>query len=99
MDIPFTVYPERYYATPDQSSLTSLNSGYDRIERVEVVMFNCPQWGIASTTIQLDGANARSQPFNTLNLTSVSSLTPCESLVRVCLSAPRISTTNYIIHP
>ena len=61
---------------------------YDRIERVEVVMFNCPQWGIASTTINLDGADARGQPFHTFDLTSVSSLTSCESLVRVCLSGP-----------
>ena len=61
--------------------------GYDRIERVEVVMFNCPQWGIASTTINLDGATARGQPFNILASTPVSSLTSCESLMRVCLSA------------
>ena len=61
--------------------------GYDRIERVEVVMFNCPKWGIASTTIFLLGAPARGQLFNFLYLTSVSSLTSCESLVRVCLSA------------
>ena len=25
--------------------------GYDRVERVEVVIFNCPQWGIASSAI------------------------------------------------
>ena len=62
--------------------------GYDRVERVEVVMFNCPQWGIGTTTITLTGATARGQPFNTFNSTSVSSLTSCESLVRVCLSAP-----------
>ena len=61
--------------------------GYDRVERVEVVMFNCPQWGVASTNIQLDGATARGQPFTLFDLTSVSSLTSCESLVRVCLSA------------
>ena len=60
--------------------------GYDRIERVEVVMFNCPQL-IASTTIILTGATARDQSFNTFDSTSVSSLTSCESLVRVCLSS------------
>ena len=64
--------------------------GYDRIERVKVVMFNCPQWGIASTTIQLDGANAKDQPFHIFNLTSVSSLTSCESLVRVYLCLSRV---------
>ena len=60
--------------------------GYVGIQRVEVVMFNCPQWGVASTTIQLDGATA-GRPFIVFKLTSVSSLTSCESLVRVCLSA------------
>ena len=61
--------------------------GYDRVERVEVVIFNCPQWGIGTTVITLVAAFARGQPFNTF-ATSVSSLTSCESLVRVCLSAP-----------
>ena len=60
---------------------------YNRVERVEVVMFNCPQWGVASTIITLTGATARGQPFNTFDSISVSSLTSCESLVRVCLSA------------
>ena len=61
--------------------------GYVGIQRVEVVMFNCPQWGIGSTTIRLDGTTARGQPFVVFYLTSVNSLTSCESLVRVCLSA------------
>ena len=61
--------------------------GYVGIQRVEVVMFNCPQWGIASTTIILTGATARGQVFNSFASTSISSLTSCESLVRVCLSA------------
>ena len=62
--------------------------GYVGIQRFEVVMFNCPQLGIASTTISLTGATARGQVFNSFASTSVSSLTSCESLVRVCLSAP-----------
>ena len=61
--------------------------GYVGIQRVEVVMFNCPQWGVASTTIALLGAIARDQVFNTFASTSFSSLTSCESLVRVCLLA------------
>ena len=60
--------------------------GYVGIRRVEVVMFNCLQWGIASTTISLTGATARDQVFNSFGSTSISSLTSCESLVRVCLS-------------
>ena len=61
--------------------------GYDRVRRVEVVMFNCPQWGIATTDIHLLEATARGQRFNNLGLISVSSLTSCKYLVRVCLSA------------
>ena len=60
--------------------------GYVGIQRVEVVMFNCPQL-IASTTIVLLGATARGQPFTPFASDSISSLTSCESLVRVCLSA------------
>ena len=60
--------------------------GYDRVERVELVMFNCPQWG-TGTNIHLTGATARDQFFNVFTSTSVSSITSCESLVRVCLSA------------
>ena len=61
--------------------------GYVGIQRVEVVMFNCPQWRIASTTMILAGTTARGQTFNNFASTTVSSLTSCESLVRVCLSA------------
>ena len=60
--------------------------GYDRIEQVEVVMFNCPWWRIASTYIDLLGATTRDQSFYVLYRVSVSSLTSCDSLVRVCLS-------------
>ena len=61
--------------------------GYERIERVEVVMFNCPQWGIASTRSDLSGATAGDQFFRAFASTRLSSLTSCESLVRVCSSA------------
>ena len=61
--------------------------GYVGIRRVEVVMFNCRQRGIAFTTINLLGATARGQPFTNLGLISVSSLTSCKYLVRVCFSS------------
>ena len=61
--------------------------GYDRVERVEVVMFNCPQWGIATTDIILSGAIAQGQPLKTFQTISVSSNTSCDSLVRVLISA------------
>ena len=58
-----------------------------RVERVEVVMFNCLQWGIEVQTIQ---ALDQGQVIATVNL----DITSCESLVRVCLPA---STTVPVI--
>ena len=58
---------------------------YTGVERVEVVMFNCPEWGISVRLIQLFSATSisRSRAF-------VTSITPtttsCDSLVRVCIS-------------
>ena len=69
--------------------------GYDRVERVEVVMFNCPQWGIASIFINIAGATPRDKSFHAFASTSVSSLTSCESLVRVCLS---VNISQSVIH-
>ena len=52
-----------------------------RVERVEVVMFNCPQWGIGVQTIQaLENNNALIQTANV-------GITSCTSLVRMCLSS------------
>ena len=61
--------------------------GYDRVERVEVVMLNCPQWGRRTTDIHLLGATASGQPFTTIQAISVSSNTSCDSLVRVYIPA------------
>ena len=54
--------------------------GFTEVERVEIVMFNCPEWGIGVETIQLFEQNV-------LVLTRVLSIdvTSCDSLVRVCL--------------
>ena len=52
--------------------------GFSRVERVEMVMFNCPQWGIGVQTIQVlehGRSFAITNPGNT----------SCDSLVRVCL--------------
>ena len=63
-------------------------SGYERIEieRVEVVMFNCPQWGIGITDIRLSGSTG------TLNGISTS----CDSLVRASLLVPISRPVRYI---
>ena len=76
--------------------------GYDRVERVEVAMFNCPQWGIETTDIHLLGAIARDQPLQSHRTISVSSITSCDSLVRVCLSATvslPVLALQFALHP
>ena len=53
--------------------------------RVEVVMFNCPEWGISVRAIQLFSATSISANRNFI--TSVfPTTTSCDSLVRVCIS-------------
>ena len=58
---------------------------YTGVGRVEVVMFNCPEWGISARIISLFSATSRtgSRTF----VTSISpTTTSCDSLVRVCIS-------------
>ena len=54
--------------------------GFTEVERVEIVMFSCPEWGIGVETIQVFEQNV-------LVLTRVLSInvTSCDSLVRFCL--------------
>ena len=54
--------------------------GFTEVERVEIVMFNCPEWGIGVEMIQVFEQNV-------LVLTRVLSInvTSCDSLVRFCL--------------
>ncbi len=59
--------------------------GYVGVERVEVVMFNCPEWGISVDSITLN----ESTTTTATNLATVSpNITSCDSLVRVCISGP-----------
>ena len=57
---------------------------YTGVERVEVVMLNCPEWGISVRTISLFSAPSisGSRNFQTNSPTTTS----CDSLVRVCIS-------------
>ena len=58
---------------------------YTGVERVEVVMFNSPEWGISVRTILLHSATSISG--STTFLTSISlTTTSCNSLVKVCIS-------------
>ena len=58
---------------------------YTGVKRVEVVMFNCPEWRISVRLIQLF-----SSTFTSGNRNFVTSISPtttsCDSLVRVCIS-------------
>ncbi len=59
--------------------------GYVGVERVEVVMVNCPEWGISVDSITLYGSTTTTES----NLATVSpNITSCDSLVRVCISKP-----------
>ena len=49
-----------------------------RMERVEVVMFHCPQWGIGAQLIQV-------VELGSLTTNIIPSITSCDSLVRLCL--------------
>ena len=69
---------------------------YTREGTVEVVMFNCPEWGISVTNIQLFSATSRIGSRNFV--TSISpSTTSCDSLVRVCISHTVSSTRRVLI--
>ena len=69
---------------------------YTGVGRVEVVMFNCPEWGISVTTIQLYSATSTSGNRNFQ--TSISpTTTSCDSLVRVCIYYTVSSTRPVLI--
>ena len=53
------------------------------LERVELVMFNCPQWGIAVRSIRLRDIGGQIIG----NIGNLNSITSCDSLVRLCVPA------------
>ena len=70
-------------------------SNYEIVERVELVMFNCPEWGIAVQNIGIWRAQSISGPRN-LAGAFFSTIASCDSLVRVCTSSLDITTP--VIH-
>ena len=62
---------------------------YDGVGKIEVVMFNCPQWGIAADSITVhaisDVTHTEGSMITTANITVMS----CESLVKVCIPCSR----------
>jgi hypothetical protein len=60
---------------------TNMSSGYAALGRVEVVLFNCPEWQISVQTIRFfDAVNGAE--LDTFHLPN--HVTSCNSLVRVC---------------
>ena len=68
--------------------------GYNGVKRVEVVMFNCPQWGISAFEIIVYAGTLLSEGLSgtafARNIT-----TSCESLVRICI--PDVNTVQPVL--
>ena len=58
------------------------------VERIEVVMFNCPEWGIEVRSITINRASFPTTDTEMISGQTInvpSSLTSCKHLVRVCM--------------
>ena len=63
---------------------------------VELVMFNCPEWGIAVEVIELQGATSilgTASPRGSFRPT----ITSCDSLMRVCIISSLVTTETVTI--
>ena len=58
--------------------------GFIGVARVELVMFNCPEWGISVQTVTLLIAPSLSGGISVVR-TITPSITSCDSLVRICI--------------
>ncbi len=73
----------------------NITPSYEGLESVEVVMFNCPEWGISVDSISLFGSNNSGIIGNCLDNITLSN-TSCASLVRVCISGSVNSSQTII---
>ena len=72
-------------------------SNFVRVERVEIVMFNCPQWGIGVKTIQ-----AFEQDAMAFSVDIDRNVNSCNSLVRLCLpyrTSISVFTLRFFLFP
>ena len=58
---------------------------YSGVKRIELVMFNCPEWGIAIQTITLLTSQSILEAGSPINVFNVP-ITSCDSLVMTCIS-------------
>ena len=99
--------------TVERDSTAFISIGFDfgsqvRVSRVELVLFNCPQWSIRAGSIEIYGDSSanfpRSNPAS-VGVTVGSRLfsngvNSCENLFRVCVSLSGLQVpTYYIVFP
>jgi hypothetical protein len=59
---------------------------YNGVRKVEVVMFNCPEWRIGVDTIRLMDASSMENVKSTLSTFNTHNLHSCTSLVKTCMN-------------
>ena len=79
---------------PSGIEIISDFTGRSGVERVELVMFNCPEWGVAVQAIIWSASSVSST--RTLIGIIRPTITSCNSLVRVCISSLAITQHDVI---
>ncbi len=74
----------------------NITPSYDELESVEVVMFNCPEWGISVDNITLLGSNNSSRIIENRLVDISLTNTSCASLVKVFISGSVTSSQTII---
>ena len=80
---------------PSGIEIISNFAGSSGVERVELVMFNCPEWGIAVQAIGIRRATSISSTRTPIGAI-IPTITSCNSLVRVCISSLAITDLQVI---
>ena len=74
--------------TLHEAGIATIQGAFRPIQRaihsIEVVLFNCPQWGIGTSNITILGRDSSGQAY-VVSKTIPPSLTSCDSLVRICI--------------
>ena len=79
--------------------------GYAVIDRVEIILFNCPRWGIAASNIILYVPNEISSAFSIVTDIYLNDIiripSSCDSLVKVCMMCLNCnrSALGLLFHP
>ena len=68
--------------------------GYSRLERIEVVMFSCPEWGIGEDIIRVLTTPITASGMTPLESHNINQPNSCDSLITVCIP---IQTTQPLL--